>query len=104
MKTVLVEYLGPSTEVQIRVLGVTALRPDQKDAAPIEVSEEVAGREPGEWRQLAEGESPQDGWPVQERTDGDGVTTIWTRDLGAGLLAQEGVWRRVAKTKTTKEA
>lgn len=58
---------------------------------PIEVPESLAGREPGPWVPLADGETPDldDGTRLWATRGSDGDSGWLWRDPGAGLLAQD---------------
>ena len=87
---------GPD-QVYLPEHGITVQR-----GVPVEVPDEVAGREPGPWRRARPEEMAPGGgwtpagWPLHDEQafDGEGFPVWSTRDPGAGLLAQEGFWRR----------
>lgn len=60
----------------------------------VRVSEEFAGREPGEWVEQRE---PVDGWPFERLEDDAQGPRYRVQDPGHGLLAQVGVWERVSE-------
>jgi hypothetical protein len=91
-----VEYLGGSVEVYVPAADVSARRVDQPDAGPVEVPNQVAGREPGPWQDLPAQAPAPGGRAVRNAPDG----TRKTRDPGNGLLGQTGCWRRAAPEDT----
>jgi hypothetical protein len=104
---VIVEYLGPCAEVYLPQCGVTAARGE-----PVEVPDEVAGREPDQgWRRALPGEMTPSGgwtpagWPLRDGQtfDHEGNPVWYTRDPGEGLLAQEDSWRRAASVSAGEE-
>lgn len=82
METVALQYVGGSDAVYLPSLGIEA-----KLGEPIEVPVGVAGRAPGDWHELTEGD--QEWWPRRFAEDG---STVETHDPGWGLLAQHEVW------------
>lgn len=93
-RTVAVQYIGPSSGVQVPGLGITAER-----GVPCKVGAAAAGRAPGPWRAVT-AEDP-DWWP--RRLDPADQETTQTRDPGEGLLAQEDVWVAVVSGSGSAE-
>lgn len=82
----LVQYDNGPDELYIVRASVLAVRGE-----PVDVPDDVAGSEPGEWAALDTGRGPtwDDGKSYRQTETG------WeTRDPGSGLLAQDDVWHR----------
>ena len=78
----IVTYVGAHDVVHVPGAGVSVAR-----GRAVEVPDDVAGREPGDWTAV---EFVVDDGRAY-RVEGSAVLAM---DLGAGLLAQEDVWRR----------
>lgn len=100
MSMVAVQYLGGSAEVYIPAAGLLAHRGvNGQPGDPLEVSEQVAGREPGDWHRPERNEAGGVVEQVPEHwhraVDAAGEAIV--QDPGSGLLAQPDVWARAKR-------
>lgn len=100
--TVLVQHDSPLGQLAVPTLDGGVHIVDR--GVPTEVPAGVAGRAPGAWEPLGEGERPD----LDDGRSWRCVDGVWeVRDPGAGLLAQHDLWSAVkapVKAKSTGPA